>query len=112
MAEGDTKETMAARVKVQLTIAEWDSIKVAITTRESILVNARREVLLGYHYSQHKQSHLENEKSEIRKSQESVSTTSKPFRAKRSKHHIPTAPCIIGMVLVYNLEHAKRSSLS
>jgi hypothetical protein len=27
MVEGDTKETVAARLKVQLTIAEWDSIK-------------------------------------------------------------------------------------
>jgi hypothetical protein len=56
MAEGDTKETVAARVKVQLTTAEWDSIKAAITTGTTIPVNARREVLLGYHYSLHRQS--------------------------------------------------------
>jgi hypothetical protein len=47
MAEGDIKETMVGRVKVQLTTAEWDSIKEAITTRAAIPVNARREVLLG-----------------------------------------------------------------
>jgi hypothetical protein len=42
MAEGDTKQTVAARVKVQLTTAEWDSIKAAITTGAAILINTRR----------------------------------------------------------------------
>jgi hypothetical protein len=42
MAEGDTEETMTARVKVQLTTAEWDSIKAAITTGAAILINTRR----------------------------------------------------------------------
>jgi hypothetical protein len=30
MAEGDTEEIVAARVKVQLTTAEWDTIKATI----------------------------------------------------------------------------------
>jgi hypothetical protein len=53
MAKGDTKETMAARIKVQLTTAEWDTIKATINTGADIPVNARREVLLGYHYALH-----------------------------------------------------------
>jgi hypothetical protein len=80
MAEGDTKETVAARVKVQLTAAEWDSIKAAITTGAAIPVNARREALLGYHYALHRQpQQLEKEKSIITKRRESISTTSKSF---------------------------------
>jgi hypothetical protein len=47
MAEGDTRETMARRVKVQLTTAEWDTIKATINNRADIPINARREVLLG-----------------------------------------------------------------
>jgi hypothetical protein len=85
MAEGDTKEIVAARVKVQLTIAEWDTIKATITTGAAIPVNARREVLLGYHYALHRQSQqLEKEKSEIRKRRESVSAASKAFHAEHS----------------------------
>jgi hypothetical protein len=53
MAKGDTKETMVARIKVQLTTAEWDTIKATIKTGAAIPVNARREVLLGYHYALH-----------------------------------------------------------
>jgi hypothetical protein len=68
MAKGDTEETVAAIVKVQLITAEWDSIKAAITTGAAIPVNARREVLMGYHYSLHWQSQqLEKEKSKIKK---------------------------------------------
>jgi hypothetical protein len=111
MAEGDTKETVAARVRVQLTIAEWDSIKAAITTRAAILVNARREVLLGYHYSLHRQSHLENEKSKIRKSRESVSATSKPFQAQQASHTNSAMHHRHGS-RVDNLRHAERRSLS
>jgi hypothetical protein len=51
MAEGDTKETIAARVKIQLTIAEWETIRVIVNNRAAIPIDARREVLLGYHYA-------------------------------------------------------------
>jgi hypothetical protein len=51
MEEGDTEETMATRVKVQLTTAEWDTIKATINTGIAIPVNAIREVLSVYHYA-------------------------------------------------------------
>jgi hypothetical protein len=51
MAEGDITETLAARVKIQLTIAEWETIRAAVNNGASIQVDARREVLLGYHYA-------------------------------------------------------------
>jgi hypothetical protein len=56
MAEGDTTETVATRVKVQLTTAEWDTIKVAVNNGAAIPINAGKEVLLGYHYALHRQS--------------------------------------------------------
>jgi hypothetical protein len=43
----DTKETIATKVKVQLTTAEWDAIKVVVNNRAAIPIDARREVLLG-----------------------------------------------------------------
>jgi hypothetical protein len=54
MAEGETVETMAARVKVQLTTAKWDTIKATVNNGAAIPVDARREVLLGYHYALHR----------------------------------------------------------
>jgi hypothetical protein len=83
MEKGDTVETVAARVEVQLTTAEWDTIKATVNNGAAIPIDARRELLLGYHYALHRQSHqLEKEKkSEIRRRRESVSAASKAFRA-------------------------------
>jgi hypothetical protein len=68
MAEGDTAESIANRAKVQLTVAEWETIKVAVKNGATIPIDARREVLLGYHYALHQQSQqLEKEKGKIRK---------------------------------------------
>jgi hypothetical protein len=80
MVEGETAETVATKVKVQLTTAEWDKRKAAVNNGAAIPVNARREVLLRYHYALHRQAQqLMQEKSEIRKRRESVSATSKAF---------------------------------
>jgi hypothetical protein len=85
MAEGDTVESIANRVKVHLTVAEWETIRVAVDNGATIPIDARREVLLGSHYALHQQSHqLEKERSEIRKMRESISATSKAFHAERS----------------------------
>jgi hypothetical protein len=74
MAEGDTKDTIAAKVKVQLTTAEWETIRAAVNNGATIPIDARREVFLGYHYALHRQAQqLEKEKSKIRKRQELVS---------------------------------------
>jgi hypothetical protein len=50
MAEGDTAESIANRAKIQLTVEDWDTIKAAVNEGGAIVVDARREVLLGYHY--------------------------------------------------------------
>jgi hypothetical protein len=68
MAEGDTADSVANRSKTRLTVAEWETIKAAVNNGATIPIDARREVLLGYHCALHRQSkQLEREKSEIRK---------------------------------------------
>jgi hypothetical protein len=57
VAEGDTEETIATRVKVQLPPEEWDTIRAAVNSGAAIPVDARREVILGYHYALHRQAH-------------------------------------------------------
>jgi hypothetical protein len=114
MAKGGTKETIAARVKVQLTTAEWETIRVAVNNMAVIPIDTRREVLLGYHYALHRQAQqVEKEKSKIRKRRESVSTTSKAFREEcsnashtnRARHHKHGSR-------IKNLGHTERRSLS
>jgi hypothetical protein len=85
MEEGDTVETVVARVKIQLTIAKWETIRAAVDNGAAMPVDARREVLLGYHYALHQQAHqLEKEKSEIRRRSQSVSAVSKAFWAEHN----------------------------
>jgi hypothetical protein len=80
MAEGEIVEIVVARVKMQLTAVEWDTIRTTVNNGPAIPVDARREVLLGYHYALDRQAqHLMQEKSEIRKMRESVSVASKAF---------------------------------
>jgi hypothetical protein len=114
MTEGDTAKSIANRVKVQLTVPEWERIRAAVDNDATIPIDIRREVLLGYHYALHRQSQkLEKEKSKIRKRRESVSATNKAFHAERSnasytnsgRHHRHGSR-------VDNLEHADRRNLS
>jgi hypothetical protein len=63
---------------VQLSADEWKTIKAAVDNGAAILVEASKDVLLGYHYALHRQSkQLEKERSEIRKRRELVSAASK-----------------------------------
>jgi hypothetical protein len=55
MTEGETKETVAARVKVWLTSAEWETIKAAANHGAVIPPESTREVLMGYQYALHQQ---------------------------------------------------------
>jgi hypothetical protein len=63
MAEGDTADSMANRAKIRLTVEEWETIKASVNNGAAIPIEARGEVLLGYHYTLHRQSkQLEREK--------------------------------------------------
>jgi hypothetical protein len=56
MAEGDTTDYVANRIKIRITVAKWETIKAAVNNDAAIPIYTRREVLLGYHYSLHRQS--------------------------------------------------------
>jgi hypothetical protein len=45
MAEEDIAESIATRVKLQLTIAEWETIRAAVNNSATIPVDARRGTL-------------------------------------------------------------------
>jgi hypothetical protein len=69
---------LATRAKVRLSANECKIIKAAIDNCTAIPVDARKEVLQGYHCALHRQARqLAKERSEIRKRRESVSTASK-----------------------------------
>jgi hypothetical protein len=56
LAEGDTAESLANRVKVRLSAEEWNTIKVAVEHDTTIPTDASQNLLLGYHYAMQKQS--------------------------------------------------------
>jgi hypothetical protein len=95
MAEGDTSESIANRAKIQLTVEESETIKAAVNEGADTPVDARRDVLLGYHYMLHRQAQqLEKEKSIIRKKRESASGASKALHAEKAT--LRTSEDIIG----------------
>jgi hypothetical protein len=60
MEEGETKVAIAAREKVRLTIAKWETIKAAVNHGAVIPLESTREVLIGYQYPLEKIYSLEN----------------------------------------------------
>jgi hypothetical protein len=54
LAEGDTAESLTTRAKIWLSADEWNTIKAAIKHGTTILVDASKEVLQGYHYALHR----------------------------------------------------------
>jgi hypothetical protein len=56
LAEGDTADSLATRGKVRLSANDWKTIKAAVDNGTSISVDASKEILLGYHYTLHRQS--------------------------------------------------------
>jgi hypothetical protein len=51
LAEGDTAESLANRVKVRLSTEEWNTIKAAVEHGTAIPTDASQNLLLGYHYA-------------------------------------------------------------
>jgi hypothetical protein len=56
LAEGDTAESLANRVKVRLSVEERNTIKAAVEHGTAIPTYASQNLLLGYHYALRKQS--------------------------------------------------------
>jgi hypothetical protein len=107
-------DSVTNRAKIRLTVDEWKTIKAAVNDGAAIPIDARREVLLGYHYALHRQSkHLGREKSEIRKRRESASAASKAFHEARSNaSHTNSGMHNRHGSRVDNLKHADRRNLS
>jgi hypothetical protein len=84
--------------KVYISAGEWRIIMSAINHGTEVPANSRREVLMGYQYAlhQHKKKLLAK-KSELRKSQESYSASSKSYWSEyretsdssKERHHEP-----------------------
>jgi hypothetical protein len=95
MAEGDTKETIAAKVKVQLTTAEWETIRAAVNNGATIPIDARREVFLGVPLRPASTSTTTGKGEKQNKEEAGISQRKKNAATRR----IQTAPGTIGMVL-------------
>jgi hypothetical protein len=54
-AEGETESAIAAREKVRISAAKWQTIKAIVNHGEIIPANSTREVLMGYQYALHQQ---------------------------------------------------------
>jgi hypothetical protein len=114
LAEGDTADSLATRVKVQLLADEWDIIKAAIDNGAAIPVDASKDVLSGYHYALHRHARkLAKEKSKIRKRREIVSVASKSMHEAHSNaSYTNTRRHNRHGSRLENLEHSDRRNLS
>jgi hypothetical protein len=73
LAEGETTDSLANREKVRLSVGEWMIIKTAVEHCTPIPINARKNMLLGYHYALRQQlKQLAKERIEIQKRRDSV----------------------------------------
>jgi hypothetical protein len=114
LAEGDTADSLANRVKVRLSAEEWNIIKAAVEHGTAIPTDASQNVLLGYHYALQKQSRqLEKERSEIRRRRDSAIEASAALRTERSNaSYMNNRRHRRHGSRVENLEHLDRRNIS
>jgi hypothetical protein len=73
LAEGETADSLATRVKVQLSEDEWRTINTAMEHGSPIPANSSQNMLLGYHYALRQQAKLlAKERIEIQKRKDSA----------------------------------------
>jgi hypothetical protein len=73
LAEGETDDSLAIRVKVQLLEDEWRTINTAVEHSTPIPTNSSQNMLLGYHYALRQQAkQLAKERIEIQKRKDSA----------------------------------------
>jgi hypothetical protein len=114
LAEGDTAESLTTRAKIRLSADEWNTIKAAIEHGTAILVDASKEVLLGYHYAlQRKSRQLAKERSEIRKRRDStIAASAAMHEARINTSHANSRRHNKRGSRVKNLEHSDRRNIS
>jgi hypothetical protein len=73
LAEGETADSLATRVKVRLSEDEWRTINTAMEHGTPIPTNSSQNMLLGYHYALRQQAkQLAKERIEIQKRKDSA----------------------------------------
>jgi hypothetical protein len=114
LAEGEIADSLASREKIRLSVQEWGIIKTAMEHGTLIPGDARKNMLLGYHYAlRHQSKKLAKEKIEIQNRKESAIVASIAYHKARSdasytnrkKHRRHRSR-------FENLEHSERQSLS
>jgi hypothetical protein len=113
LAEGETADSLATRVKVRLSADEWREIKIALEHGTPIPTNSSQNMLLGYHYALRQQAkQLAKEKIEIQKRKDSAIVASDAARRAHSdasytnrRHHRHGSR-------YENLEYSERQSIS
>jgi hypothetical protein len=85
LAEGETTDSLATRVKVRLSEEEWRTINTAVEHSMPIPTNSSQNMLLGYHYTLRQQAkQLAKEKIETQKRKDSAIAASDAARRARS----------------------------
>jgi hypothetical protein len=85
LAEGETADSLATRVKVRLSEEEWRTINTAMKHGTPIPTNSSQNMLLGYHYALRQQAkQLAKERIEIQKRKDSAIAASDAARRARS----------------------------
>jgi hypothetical protein len=85
LAEGETVDSLATRVKVRLSEEEWRTINTAVEHVTPIPTNSSQNMLLGYHYALRQQvKQLAKERIEIQKRKDSAIAASEGARRARS----------------------------
>jgi hypothetical protein len=85
LAEGETADSLATRVKVRLSEDEWRTINTAVEHGTPIPTNSSQNMLLGYHYALRQQAkQLAKERIEIQKRKDSAIAASDATRRAHS----------------------------
>jgi hypothetical protein len=85
LAEGETIDSLATRVKVRLSEDQWRTINRAVEHGTPIPPNSSQNMLLGYHYALRQQvKQLAKERIEIQKRKDSAIAASNAARRARS----------------------------
>jgi hypothetical protein len=113
LAEGETADSLAMRVKVRLSEEEWRTINTAMEHGTPIPTNSSQNILLGYHYALRQQAKQSaKERIEIQKRKDSAIAASDAARRARSDASYTNRRHRRHGSWYENLEYSERQSIS
>jgi hypothetical protein len=113
LVEGETTDSLATRVKVQLSEEEWIIINTAMEHGTPVPTNSSQNMLLGYHYALRQQAkQLAKERIEIQKRKDSTIAASEAARIARSDASYTNKRHRRHGSRYENLEYSERQSIS